>query len=288
MLTGRLELLAAALFLSTGGAAIKATDLDSWQVAGLRSSVAALSLFSLVARTRRRLDLPDALVATPYAATLVLYVTANKLTTAANAIFLQSTAPLYVLLASPLVLEERVEWRAVPHMAALTLGLVLFFAGQESPSDTAPDPVLGNAVAAASGVTWGLTLIGLRWLARAEREGSALPAIAWGNALASVACIPGSWSLSAVQARDLLLVLYLGGVQIALAYVLIDGGFRHVRAPEGTFLLLLEPVLNPVWAWWFHAERPSNLALGGGAIVLAAVTALSLRSLQASPAARGG
>ncbi len=282
MLTARIELLVAALFLSTGGAAIKASNLGAWQVAALRSGIAALVLFSLLPAARRGWRTADVLVAFPYAATLVLYVTGNKLTTAANTIFLQSTAPLYVAFLGPFLLREHLEWREAPYIAALIFGLALFFLGQESLRATAPDPRLGNVVAAASGVTWGLTLMGLRWRARSEGGESALPAVVCGNVLAFVACVLASWPLPALPAREVLLVAYLGSIQIALAYALMAAGFRHVPAARGALLLLLEPVLNPVWAWWFHRERPSELAIAGGAVVLGAAAALSLRSSGSS------
>ncbi|GIW41976.1 MAG: membrane protein [Candidatus Binatia bacterium] len=277
MFAARLQLFAAAVLLSTGGAAIKASSLSSWQVAGLRSGIAAILLFALVPGARKAWGKSDVLVALPYAATLVLYVTANKLTTAANTIFLQSTAPLYVLLLSPFLLREHLDRRDVPYLLAFAVGLALFFVGRESPHETAPEPLLGNLVALSSGSTWGLTLVGLRWLARSEREGSALPAVVCGNGLAFLACLPLALPLREMAPLDALLVFYLGSVQIALSYVLMTSGFRRVSATEGTFLLLLEPVLNPVWAWWFHAERPALLACLGGVVVLTTAAAFSLR-----------
>ena len=115
--TARFQMLAAALIFSTGGAAIKGCSFTGWQVAGLRSGIAVLALLVLVPAARKRPTARQALVAAAYAATLILYVLANKLTTAANAIFLQSTAPLYMLLIAPLWLKSsRVKQVEIPFL----------------------------------------------------------------------------------------------------------------------------------------------------------------------------
>jgi drug/metabolite transporter, DME family len=104
----RLKLVAAALLFSTGGAAIKAIPFTSWQVAALRSGIAAATLALFAPAARRRWSWRTPVVGLAYASTLILFVLANKLTTSANAIFLQSTAPLYLLILSPLLLQERI------------------------------------------------------------------------------------------------------------------------------------------------------------------------------------
>ena len=138
----RLRLVLAAILFSTGGAAIKATTLTAWQVAGFRSGIAALALLLLLPESRRGWTWRTLLVGVAYAATLLLFVVANKLTTSANTIFLQSTSPLYILILGPLLLHERIRSRDVVFMAAVGLGLALFFIEREAPLATAPDPVL--------------------------------------------------------------------------------------------------------------------------------------------------
>ena len=133
----RLQVLAAALLFSTGGAAVKATSFDGWQVAGLRSAFGGLALAILLPAARRHWTWRTWLVGCAYAATLLLYVQANKLTTSANAIFLQSTAPLYMLLLAPLWLKEAVRGRDLLFMGALAVGLGLFFVGREPARATA-------------------------------------------------------------------------------------------------------------------------------------------------------
>src|SRR5262245_52771969 len=187
----RAQILGAALLFSTGGAAIKATSLGAWQVAGFRSGVAAVAL-GLAFRTGPGLFRARTLaVGLAYAATLVLFVSANKLTTAANAIFLQSTAPIYVLACSRRLLGERVR-RADGFFALLLgVGLALFFVGVEPLRVTAPRPALGNVLAAISGITWAGTLVGLRWLGRgSDAPGAAGESVVAGNLIACLVCLP--------------------------------------------------------------------------------------------------
>lgn len=276
-LAPRLQLVAAAALFSTGGAAIKTCGLTSWQVAGFRSGVAALAVLLLIPAARRLWTRRTLAVGLAYAATMILFVTANKLTTAASTIFLQSTAPLYVVLLGPRLLDERLQRRDVPFVALLAAGLALLVTGHEQASASAPDPLRGNVVAAFSGITWALTVIGFRWVARDEQHGrgSSAAAIAAGNLIAFAACLPLSVPATGGSAADWAVLAYLGVFQIALSYLLLSSALRRVGALEASLLLLLEPVLNPVWAWMLHDEQPGRWALIGGAIILAATAVKS-------------
>lgn len=287
--THRLQVLGAALLFSTGGAAIKATELNAWQVAGFRSAVAAVAIYLLVPAARRGWTWHVIPVGIAYAATLTLFVTANKLTTSANAIFLQSTAPLHMLLLGPLLLKEHVRRRDLAFMAPVALGLLLFFVGAEPPAtQTATNPALGNVLATLSGITWALTLVGLRWMGnRAGGEGSALPTVVAGNVIAFLACAPGAFPVASAGADDWLAVAYLGVFQIGAAYLLLTAGIRHVPALEASVLLLLEPALNPVWSWLVHGETPGVWSIAGGALILGATvlrTAVDARAERKAPA----
>jgi drug/metabolite transporter (DMT)-like permease len=266
----RLQILGAALLFSTGGAVIKATTLTSWQVAGFRSGVAALVIFLLVPAARRGWSWHVVPVGIAYASTLVLFVTANKLTTSANAIFLQSTAPLYVLLLGPFFLRERIRARDLAFMAPVAVGLALFFVGSETPVHTAPDPARGNALALLSGVSWAVTVMALRWMGnRGGADDPALPSLVMGNVFAFAACLPMALPAHG-GAGDWAAVAYLGVFQIAGAYLLLTAGIRHVSALEASTLLLLEPAINPVWSWLMHGERPSAWAIAGGVLIVGA------------------
>jgi drug/metabolite transporter (DMT)-like permease len=292
-LAARLRLLLAAVLFSTGGAAIKAATLTGWQVASFRSGIAALALWLLVPAARRRWTGRVLVVAAVYAATMVLFVVANKLTTAANTIFLQSTAPLYVLLAGPFLLGERVTRADLVLMGAVAAGMALFFVAHDAPQATAPDPLRGNVLAALSGVAWAGTVLGLRWVGRGTPPPSlaatadaaateapaagaggtdggdlALTTVVAGNVLACLVALPFALPVHEATAASWLVVLYLGVVQIGIAYLALASAMPHVPALEASTLLLVEPGLNPVWAFLAHGERPGPLAWAGGALIV--------------------
>ncbi len=296
VLAPRLQLLAAAALFSTGGAAIKAIHLSGWPVACVRSGIAAAVLLAVVPQVRRRPTARMLVVAACYAATMILFVLANKLTTAASTIFLQATAPLFVLVLGPWLLGERIRRGDLPTIGAIAAGLALLVTGLPPASATAPDPLRGNLVAGAIGLTWALTIVGLRALGRrggatpahaantpkagnaasagsaAERDAPNDGAVAalWGNILACAAALPFSLPLPAASPRDWLILAYLGFFQIAFAYILLTRGIGRVPAFEASILLMLEPVLSPLWAWLLHGERAGARVLAGGALILGA------------------
>ncbi len=286
-IVSRLCILSAAALFATGGAAIKSTALNAWQTGGLRSAVAALALLAFLPDARKLRDWRVWALGLAYAFTLVSFVQANKLTTSANAIFLQSTAPAYLMLLGPLLLHEKLRRRDIWFAVALAAGMALFFTAQEKTTVIAPNPALGNLWAALSGVTYALTLTGLRALARRPgSEAAALATVSAGNILAFLLCLPGAWPLASVRAVDAAVLIYLGVFQIGLAYVFLTRGMRRVPAFEASTLLLLEPVLNPIFTWLAHGERPSPQSLAGGAIILVATFA-NLWSERPTPAPSG-
>ena len=221
----------AALLFSTGGAAIKSTALTSWQTAGFRSLVAALVLMSLLPEARRLGSWRSWVAGLAYAATLVLFVHSTKLTTSANAIFLQASAPAYMLFFGPLLLKERIQRLDIWVTILLAIGMALFFVGTENPLATAPNPALGNVYAALSGLAWALSLTGLRWQGKDN-----LAVVVAGNLLAFLFCLPGAIPVARVAAADVGVILYLGAIQIGLAYWLLSRGLRQVRAFEASLL----------------------------------------------------
>ena len=268
----RLAILAAGALFSTGGAAIKAASFTSWQVAFLRSAIAAATLLILIPAARRAWSWRMVGVAMAYAATLVGFVTASKLTTAANAIFLEDTAPFYLVLAGPLLLKERVRRVDLLVMASIAAGLALFFAGAERATAIAPDPARGNLIGAATGITWAITIAGLRWLSRGN-DGAAVATAAMGNVLAALATLPLALPLGAARASDWAAVIYLGVFQVGLAYVLLARGLRGVTALEASLLILVEPALTPLWAGLMNGAWPSALSILGGSLILGATAA---------------
>jgi drug/metabolite transporter, DME family len=276
----RLQLVLGALLFSTGGVAIKWSTLSGWQAAGLRAAAAAVVMLAVLPAARRGWSRRTLLVALPYAATFILYTLANKETTAANAIFLQDTAPFYLLLLSPWLLRERIERADLLLLAALLLGAVLLFAAAPEPFATAPRPRVGNALALAAGLTWALSLLGLRWITvRSSASGEQpLAVIVAGCVLAfaisAAALFPESPFPAAQRTLpNVAIVVYLGVFQIGLAYVLVTRGMRDVSALEASLLLLTEPVFTPIWAWLVLGETPAPLALAGGVLIVGAAAA---------------
>ncbi len=270
MLRARLAILLAALLWSTGGAAIKLSGLSGWQLAGGRSLVAAVVLWLLLKDARALPTRRVLLVSLAYAGTVVVFVLANKLTTAANAIFIQDSAPLWVMLLSPWLLRERPSRGELLAAPLFFAGLALFFVDELGPGQLA-----GNALALLSGVFFAFCILGLRWLGTDGPR-----ALVWGNALAAVVSAPFALQGPAPTPRDLAIVLFLGLFQLGISYALFSWGLRKVRAVEASLLMLLEPVLSPVWTFVLAGERPGPWALAGAGVILLAT---AWRTLAPTP-----
>ena len=201
--------MAAAFLFSTGGAAIKAMSLTPWQIASFRSGIAALALAAFVPDGRRHWRWSLVPVAAAYAVTLISFTLATRMTTSANAIFLQSTAPLYLLLIGPLLLKEPLSRSDLLFLGAVAAGMILCFASAQPAVATAPDPRTGNLWGAASGLSWALTVSGLRWLGRRpEASNAATATVVLGNLLACLVTLPKALPVSArrlTQSRRALL-----------------------------------------------------------------------------------
>ena len=275
----RSQILLTALLLSTGGAGIKAVSLTNWQIASFRSGIAAIVVL-LAVRRFPRFSASSLLVGAAYAATVITFITANKLTTAANTVFFQGTAPLYLAVLGPALIGERLPRRDVPVLFAIAAGMVLLFLGHSEPTASAPNRVLGNAIGVVSGGCWSLTLLGLRWIEKrdpAAKGAAAGNAAVVGNILACAGCLPLALPVAGVSATDAFGVAYLGVFQVGLAYVLLTRSITHVPAVEASLFLLVEPALSPLWAWCLHGETPGPWPFAGGALIIGAAAWKALR-----------
>jgi drug/metabolite transporter (DMT)-like permease len=270
----RLLVLIAAVLFSTGGTAIKATSFNAWQVAGFRSGIAALTIAMMLPAARKSWTPRAALIGVIYMIMTVSFSFANKLTTAANAIFLQDLAPVYIMLLGPLLLKEKVRREDGLFLLLMAAGGALVFSGGQAASATAPDPWRGNLVSLLASVAWASVIMLLRWI---ERQGVAgepgMAVVMSGNALAFLVCSAGAFPVEGATLRDWITVAYLGAVQIGVAYVFLTRGMRGVPAVEASLLLLVEPALSPLWAWMVHGEQPPAVALAGGALIIGATAA---------------
>jgi DME family drug/metabolite transporter len=256
----------AALLWSTGGLFIKWTSLSAYELTFGRSLLAALVVAFFTRREGFRLNAMTVLTSLLYAGLLILFVIATKLTTAANAIFLQYTAPIYVLILEPLIYKEKFRRSDLWTVLACVMGMSLFFVGKLRPQD-----VSGNIVALASGLCFAFYILLLRH--PHSKKVNRASSVIYGNLLLVIFTAPvGLAALKHITLWDAGAVLYLGVIQIGLAYTLFTLGMaRGVRSLDAGIVGYIEPVLNPVWVFIFLGERPSAWAIVGGSIIIAAV-----------------
>jgi len=273
----RLRIVVAAVLFSTGGAAIKLCGLTGWQVAGFRGLVAGVAILVMIPEARRSFSWRAALVGVAYGATTVLFALANKLTTAAAAIFLQSTSPVFILALAPWLLKEHASRRDLALMGIATGAMALLFVGAGGPTATARDPLLGNVLATGSALTWAVNLIGYRLLVRGRGprggEGAVAAAAASGNFFSFIVALPFAFPVAHSHPADWAVLVYLGVFQLGLAYAFMSRALSHVSALEVSLIVMIEPVLSPIWAWLVQGEVPGVWSLVGGAIMLAALGA---------------
>jgi drug/metabolite transporter (DMT)-like permease len=266
---GTLLIVIAALLWSSGGVFIKLAPLPGVGVVCGRALVT--TLFFLVAfrpdLRRGRLD-----TGICYAGMIITFVIATKLTTAANAVFLQYTGSIYVLALAPFVLRERFRGGDAVSILVCLVGMAILLGGQIGREGGA-----GIAIAVASGVFFALTLVFLRRDAASPGR-DVMASTTLGNAIAVLVTLPfAAPSFASLTVPGALVIAYLGLVQVGVAYALFNRGLRHVPAARASLLAMLEPVMNPVWVYLGTGERPAPAALVGGAVVLGAVMARSLR-----------
>ena len=279
-----LLVLGAAILWSTGGVFIKLGKQGGLTDAELSCGRALFSAATVALLTRRegfRLNLLTGVASVFYALLLYLFVSATMLTTAANAIFLQYTAPVYILLLEPLFFREKYRAADFAVVACCVAGMSLFFVGQLRPQD-----VEGNLTALGSGLCFAIFYLLLRHpRARAVNRASS---VIYGNLLLAAVTLPAfAAGAHKLDARNLAVVAYLGVVQIGFAYSMLTLGIaRGVRSLDAGVIGYVEPVLNPIWVFLALGERPSRWALAGGAIIVAAVLAHTLWKMRrgATPA----
>jgi drug/metabolite transporter, DME family len=258
--------LAAALLWSTGGLFIKWTQLSGLELSFYRCFFGAIPVALFTRREGFGLNRVMAVASAFYAVLLILFVLATKETTAANAIFLQYTAPVYLLILEPLIYKEKFRSRDLVTVLVCVGGMMLFFVGKLRPQD-----VTGNFLALASGLLFALYFLLLRH--PKAREVNRASSVIYGNLLAALITAPfGLQALDELNRFDWIAVLYLGLVQIGLSYTLFTVAMaRGVRSLDAGIIAYAEPVLNPVWVFLFLGEKPSGWAVLGGAIIIAAV-----------------
>src|ERR1043166_1155342 len=275
MRTPLLYALAAAVLWSLGGLFIKWTELSGLALSCWRSFFALFTVAFFTRHEGFRLNGLTALASLLYSVLLLLFVLATKMTPAANAIFLQYTAPVYLLILEPIIYKEKFRSRDLITVLICLGGMALFFVGQLRPQD-----VTGNFVALASGLCFALYFLLLRH--PRAREVNRASSVIYGNAVAVIITLPwGLATLSSITRHDLAGVAYLGVVQLGIAYTLFTTAMaRGVRSLDAGIVCYVEPVLNPILVFLVLHERPSGWAVLGGTIIVAAVVSHMLLDVR--------
>lgn len=257
--SGRIMVFLAAAMWSTNGVFIKEIDADAESITFFRCFFAAIFLLPLV-RFRNAPKPFDLTVGVVFFALLLwLFVSSTKETTAANAIFLQYTAPFYVIALAPLLLRERLRGIDLAALAVCLGGVAVLFGGNAGSGD-----LTGMLMGLGSGLFFGLFMM---WLRRMKYADSVLVTFLHSAAVALLfALVPGVWDISG---RDALLLALMASVQFAIPYTLFTRGVRDVPSAEASLIALVEPVLNPVWVVAIHGESPTVATVVGGAVILA-------------------
>ncbi len=266
---GILAVFLTAILWSSGGLFIKLISLDSMELSFFRCAIAAV-VFALMFRKRiLKLNRLALLNSFAYATVLILFVIATKTTTAANAIFLQSTAPIYVLIFEPLLTKTKWERINIVTIVVCFLGMILFFMGDLTPGD-----IKGNIAALLAGVAFAAFFLGMKKNEPQYGESS----IFYGNVIVALICIPFITDMNSISVQDFAMVGFLGVFQIAFAYALFSYGLKRIIAVEASIISMFEPVLNPIWVFIGYGEVPSFYAIIGGIIIMTAITVRTLIS----------
>lgn len=264
----------AAVLWSTGGLLIKWVDWNPIAIAGVRSGISSMvMLLFWWLRTKRLPKRPDKFVmlaALNYVILVMLFVSANKLTTSANAILLQFTAPAWAMVIGAWFFKETFHKRDVVTVFVVFAGMLLFFVG-----DIDGGGLIGNILAVFSGISMALLIITLKKVTHHKP----LEVVFWGNLFTFIIGTPFYVGLS-LTTGNLMGISLLGIFQLGLSYIFFTKGIQNVSVLEGILIPVIEPLLNPVWVFLGTSEKPSEFAFIGGAVVLAAVVYHSISEVK--------
>lgn len=261
-------LIIAALLWSLGGLLIKSIKWNAAAIAGMRSLTASLIMLAVIKKPSLKFNKYKLGCAAAYAGTVILFVMSNKLTTAANAIMLQYTAPIYVALLGAWFLNERttiLDWAAIFMVIG---GMLLFFIDDRSAGN-----LLGNLYSILSGFCFACMVL----LLRKQKDEAPLESLFWGNVLTAIISLPFMFG-SMPDTSSWIVLMLLGIFQLGISYILYASAIKHVSALEAILIPVLEPLLNPVWVFLALGELPGPWAFAGAFIVLFAIVGRSVIS----------
>ncbi|MBL8706629.1 MAG: DMT family transporter [Rhodospirillales bacterium] len=272
---GRAHLIGAALaatgavFWSLGALFIRLVEADAWTLLFWRSTFIALGMLAYLAVVNRGRIGPVlrgagwGLVLAGFfmALSMVLYINSITRTSVANTLIILAINPFIAAFLAWAVLRERVTGRTWIAMAIAVVGMVAMVWDSLDSGNW-----FGDLLAVGCAATFALTMVILRKL----KNQDTLPQVVFAGAWAVILTLPVASPL-ATSARDILLCAFMGICSLGIGMLLFVYGLRYISAAEAGLLSLLESILAPVWVWLALGERPSNLALVGGVIVLGAV-----------------
>ena len=256
-----LYLVLASILWSSGGVLIKLVNWNSIAIAGVRSGIAAIFMMFYLGKVKVKVTKVKLGGAIAYATTVTLFVVANKLTTSANAILLQYTAPIWVAVFSGIILKEKakkIDWISILFVMA---GMIMFFVG-----DVESGKILGNVIAIMSGISLSFVAIFLKL----QKDSSPVEMTYLGNLIAFFISIPFLFQNS-IDFKSVIGLLLLGIFQLGISYILYAEASRYLSAIESILITVIEPLLNPIWVFIFIGENPGYFAVIGGVIVVGAV-----------------
>jgi len=257
----------AALLWSSGGIFIKILTLDAFQISFYRSAIAAVTIIVISKANKKKLnyefDIISVLCSLCYALVLIMFVVAAKLTKVANAIFLQFTAPIYLLILEPVFLKTKFEKKNLIALIFCFTGMVLFFFGKLELSG-----IQGNLIAIGSGISFALFTLFLKWKKQIHKTEDTMIYIVVGNILVCIFCLPLMINNLTLDLTQFLILLYMGIFQIGISYIIFNEGVKYISATESMIIAMLEAILSPIWVFLGVGEVPSGYAIAGSLIIL--------------------
>ena len=252
---------------SSGGLFIRILTLDAYQISFYRSAIAAATIIVISVLNKKKLnfefDIISVLCSLFYSLILIMFVVAAKLTKVANAIFLQFTAPIYLLILEPVFLKTKFEKKNLVALIFCFAGMLLFFFGKLEVSS-----ILGNLIAIGSGISFALFTLFLKWKKQIHKTENTMIYIVVGNILVCLFCLPLIINNIFPDPSQILILLFMGIFQIGISYIIFNEGIKYVSATESMIIAMLEAVLSPIWVFLGAGEVPSGYAICGAVIIL--------------------
>lgn len=270
---GIIAMAATAFLWSIAGLFIKIIDWNPFAIAGMRSFIASIVVFIYLKRPEIHLSFPQIAAAIANAATMLLFVSANKMTTAANAILLQYFAPVLTVFIGAVLLKERARMEHFISLPIVTAGMILMFF-----DELGGGKLFGNILAVMSAITFSLYFVFMRM----QKDGSPLESILISHWITAGICLIFSFFLPAphITSKSLAAIAVLGTVQVGLSSILFSVAIKRVSAVQANLIAVIEPVFNPLWVFFVIGEAPGINTLIGGSIIIIAVTMASIVSAR--------